>query len=118
MRAVCWEGTENIRVETVTDPVMMNPRDANVKVTTTAISAMECRSTMCKAVFTHQDRAAQEAFSGSERYLDLIQPFAQSFFVHDRGGAAGAASTVVFLSRDQGGLVAHLDSLPKATEKP
>jgi hypothetical protein len=84
---------------------------------TTAISAMECRSTLCKAVFTHEDRAAQEAFSGSERYLDLIQPFPQSFFVHERAGAA-AASTVVFLSRDQGGLVAQLDSMPKAAQKP
>ena len=37
MRAVCWEGKENIRVETVPDPVILNPRDAIVKVTTTAI---------------------------------------------------------------------------------
>src|SRR5688572_30956912 len=37
MRAVCWEGTEKIRVETVADPVILNPRDAIVKVTTTAI---------------------------------------------------------------------------------
>ena len=37
MRAVCWEGKENIRVENVPDPVILNPRDAIVKVTTTAI---------------------------------------------------------------------------------
>ena len=37
MRAVCWEGTENIQVETVPDPVLLNPRDAIIKVTTTAI---------------------------------------------------------------------------------
>ena len=37
MRAVCWEGKENIQVETVPDPVILNPRDAIVKVTTTAI---------------------------------------------------------------------------------
>src|SRR5215207_8987802 len=37
MRAVCWEGKEQIRVETVPDPVILNPRDAIVKVTTTAI---------------------------------------------------------------------------------
>ena len=37
MRAVCWEGKEKIRVETVPDPVILNPRDAIVKVTTTAI---------------------------------------------------------------------------------
>ena len=37
MRAVCWEGTEKIQVETVPDPVILNPRDAIIKVTTTAI---------------------------------------------------------------------------------
>ena len=37
MRAVCWEGKEEIRVETVPDPVILNPRDAIIKVTTTAI---------------------------------------------------------------------------------
>ena len=37
MRAVCWEGKEKIQVETVPDPVILNPRDAIVKVTTTAI---------------------------------------------------------------------------------
>jgi threonine dehydrogenase-like Zn-dependent dehydrogenase len=37
MRAVCWEGKETIRVENVPEPVLLNPRDAIVKVTTTAI---------------------------------------------------------------------------------
>jgi threonine dehydrogenase-like Zn-dependent dehydrogenase len=37
MRAVCWEGKETIRVETVADPVILNPRDAIIKVTSTAI---------------------------------------------------------------------------------
>jgi len=37
MRAVCWEGKEKIRVETVPEPVILNPRDAIIKVTTTAI---------------------------------------------------------------------------------
>jgi threonine dehydrogenase-like Zn-dependent dehydrogenase len=37
MRAVCWEGKEKIRVETVPDPAILNPRDAIVKITTTAI---------------------------------------------------------------------------------
>src|SRR5262245_1493613 len=37
MRAVCWEGKERIQVETVPDPVILNPRDAIVKVTATAI---------------------------------------------------------------------------------
>src|SRR6187431_2138981 len=37
MRAVCWEGKENIRVENVPDPRILNPRDAIVRITTTAI---------------------------------------------------------------------------------
>jgi threonine dehydrogenase-like Zn-dependent dehydrogenase len=37
MKAVCWCGTQKVHVETVPDPVILNPRDAIVKVTTTAI---------------------------------------------------------------------------------
>lgn len=37
MRALCWQGTGDVRVETVPDPEIINPRDAIVRVTTTAI---------------------------------------------------------------------------------
>ncbi|MDX2240744.1 MAG: zinc-dependent alcohol dehydrogenase [Leptolyngbyaceae cyanobacterium bins.302] len=37
MKAVCWEGTKNIKVETVPDPKILNPRDAIIRITTTAI---------------------------------------------------------------------------------
>ncbi len=37
MRALCWNGTYDVTVETVPDPVLLNPRDAIVKVTSTAI---------------------------------------------------------------------------------
>ena len=37
MRAVCWSGKENITVEQVPDPRILNPRDAIVRVTATAI---------------------------------------------------------------------------------
>ena len=37
MKAVCWEGTHDIQVKTVPDPKILNPRDAIIKVTTTAI---------------------------------------------------------------------------------
>jgi threonine dehydrogenase-like Zn-dependent dehydrogenase len=37
MKAVCWQGTNNVQVETVPDPKILNPRDAIIKVTTTAI---------------------------------------------------------------------------------
>ena len=37
MKAVCYYGKEDIRVERVPDPQILNPRDAIVKVTATAI---------------------------------------------------------------------------------
>lgn len=37
MRAVCWNGKYNVQVESVPDPMLLNPRDAIVKVTSTAI---------------------------------------------------------------------------------
>ncbi|XHX75870.1 MAG: zinc-dependent alcohol dehydrogenase [Stenomitos frigidus ULC029] len=37
MRAVCWHGTNDVRVDTVPDPKILNPRDAIVKITSTAI---------------------------------------------------------------------------------
>jgi threonine dehydrogenase-like Zn-dependent dehydrogenase len=37
MRALCWRGVEDVRVETVPDPEILNPRDAIVEVTSTAI---------------------------------------------------------------------------------
>src|SRR5262249_28551933 len=37
MKAECWYGPEDIRVETVPDPEIVNPRDAIVRVTSTAI---------------------------------------------------------------------------------
>jgi threonine dehydrogenase-like Zn-dependent dehydrogenase len=37
MRAVCWHAPRDIRVDTVPDPAILNPRDAIVRVTSTAI---------------------------------------------------------------------------------
>jgi threonine dehydrogenase-like Zn-dependent dehydrogenase len=37
MKAVCWYGKHDVRVETVPDPKILNSRDAIIKVTTTAI---------------------------------------------------------------------------------
>src|SRR5215207_6804461 len=33
MRALCWNGVNNLSVETVPDPVIVNPHDAILKVT-------------------------------------------------------------------------------------
>ncbi|AFZ56866.1 glutathione-dependent formaldehyde dehydrogenase [Anabaena cylindrica FACHB-243] len=37
MKAICWHGTNDVRLESVPDPKIINPRDAIVKITTTAI---------------------------------------------------------------------------------
>lgn len=37
MKAVCWNGANDVRVESVPDPKIVNPRDAVVKITSTAI---------------------------------------------------------------------------------
>jgi threonine dehydrogenase-like Zn-dependent dehydrogenase len=37
MKALVWHGTNDVRVEQVPDPQILNPRDAIIKVTTTAI---------------------------------------------------------------------------------
>lgn len=37
MRALCWYGKEDVRIKTVPDPAILNPHDAIVRVTTSAI---------------------------------------------------------------------------------
>src|SRR5204862_2500859 len=37
MKALCWYGKTDVRVEQVPDPTIINPRDAILKVTRTAI---------------------------------------------------------------------------------
>ena len=37
MKALCWHGKEDVRIDTVPDPVISDPRDVIVKITVTAI---------------------------------------------------------------------------------
>jgi len=37
MRALCWHGKEKVQVDTVPDPSILNPRDAVIRITSTAI---------------------------------------------------------------------------------
>src|SRR5919201_4866636 len=37
MKALCWRGKKDVAVERVPDPKILNPRDAIVKITSTAI---------------------------------------------------------------------------------
>src|SRR5438067_11770055 len=43
MKALVWHGTNDVRIERVPDPTILNPRDAIVKVTTTAICGSDLR---------------------------------------------------------------------------
>ncbi|MBO9726712.1 MAG: hypothetical protein J7530_20850, partial [Novosphingobium sp.] len=37
MRALTWHGKHDVRVDTVDDPEILNPRDAIIRITSTAI---------------------------------------------------------------------------------
>lgn len=37
MKALCWHGKKDVRIDTVTDPKIVNPADAIIRVTATAI---------------------------------------------------------------------------------
>ena len=37
MKALCWNGKNNVSVERVPDPILLNPRDAIIHVSSTAI---------------------------------------------------------------------------------
>ncbi|UDF05319.1 alcohol dehydrogenase catalytic domain-containing protein [Asticcacaulis sp. AND118] len=37
MKALCWHGAGDVRIDTVPDPKLLDPRDAIIKVTSTAI---------------------------------------------------------------------------------
>ncbi|MEJ7710969.1 MAG: alcohol dehydrogenase catalytic domain-containing protein [Pyrinomonadaceae bacterium] len=37
MKALCWQGKNSVSVENVPDPKILNPRDAIIKITSTAI---------------------------------------------------------------------------------
>src|SRR5688572_8576112 len=37
MKALCWHGTGDVRIDNVPDPKIMDPRDAIIRITSTAI---------------------------------------------------------------------------------
>jgi len=41
MKVGCWNGVHDGLVETVTDPVILNPRDIIIKITATAIGGSD-----------------------------------------------------------------------------
>jgi threonine dehydrogenase-like Zn-dependent dehydrogenase len=42
VKALCWQGKNKVQVERVDDPSILNPRDAIIRITRTAICAPTC----------------------------------------------------------------------------
>jgi threonine dehydrogenase-like Zn-dependent dehydrogenase len=45
MKALCWHGKNDVRVDNVPDPTILNGRDAILKITSTRSAAPTCTST-------------------------------------------------------------------------
>jgi threonine dehydrogenase-like Zn-dependent dehydrogenase len=50
MRALTFHGTQDVRVDTVDDPEIINPRDAIIRVTSTAICGSDLQSRIAPEV--------------------------------------------------------------------
>jgi threonine dehydrogenase-like Zn-dependent dehydrogenase len=78
MKAVCWYGKNDVRVETVPEPKLLNPRDAIVKVTLTAICGSDihlydgCIPTMHKGDILGHEFMGEVVQVGSE--ITQLQP--------------------------------------------
>src|SRR6266545_3388986 len=78
MKAVCWYGSGDVRVETVPEPKILNPRDAIVKVTLAAICGSDihlydgCIPTMRKGDILGHEFMGEVVEVGSE--VKLLRP--------------------------------------------
>jgi len=88
MRAVCWNGKEDVRVETVPDPEIINPRDAITKTELTAI----CRSDLHPYRVRQCYYCAHELFS----FCDNSNPnggLTEPFYGQPAGGSGDRRKT-------------------------
>ena len=70
MKALCWYGTNDVRVTRVPDPKILNPRDAIVKVTLTAICGADLH--LLDVHFDHADFQLVARFKrGGLLFVDL-----------------------------------------------
>ncbi len=78
MRAVCWMGAEDVRVRSVPEPVLQDPRDAIVRVTLTAICGSDlhlydgCIPTMTRGDILGHEFMGEVVEVGSE--IDNLRP--------------------------------------------
>ncbi|MFX0538149.1 zinc-dependent alcohol dehydrogenase [Ornithinimicrobium sp. Y1847] len=64
MRALTWQGVEDIRVETVPDPVIEQPTDAIVRVTSTAICGSDLHLYKVLGAYLHEGDILGHEFMG------------------------------------------------------
>lgn len=62
MKALCWYGKYDVRIQDVPEPKILNPRDAIIKVTTTAICGSDLHLKCLKVVL-------KPSLNGKESYL-------------------------------------------------
>jgi hypothetical protein len=87
MRALAWHGKHDVRVDTVDDPEILNPRDAIIKVTSTAICGSDLHlydgyiPTMRRATFSAMNSWAKWS---SRPQIDAEEGPARRRAVHHR----------------------------------
>ena len=82
MRALTWHGKHDVRVDTVPDPQIINPRDAIIRVTSTAI----CGSDLHLYDHTIPTMKAGDVL-GHEFMGEVAAGWRQSLRRHGGGGA-------------------------------
>lgn len=68
MKAVCYYGKEDVRVETVPDPSILNPREAIVRITATAICGSDLRFFCKERLWSLCDNSNPNAWMAEKLY--------------------------------------------------
>ena len=77
MKAVTYHGKRDVRVDTVPDPVIQEPTDAIVRITSTASAARTCTSTRCSArSSTRATSSATSRWASSRRSAPSVEHIA------------------------------------------
>jgi threonine dehydrogenase-like Zn-dependent dehydrogenase len=89
MKAVCWHGKNDVQVMTVPDPSIINPQDAIIKITTTAICGSDLHlydgyiPTMEKGDILGHEFMGEVVETGSARRLSLLIASALAMLLRD-----------------------------------
>jgi threonine dehydrogenase-like Zn-dependent dehydrogenase len=88
MRALTWHGEQDVRVETVPDPKIVNPRDAIVRITSTAICGSDLHlydhyipTLKCGDILGHEFMGEVVALGSGNRKLQVGQKVVVPFVI-------------------------------------